>query len=241
MPGLGTIINVAAVIIGGLFGALFGKALKESMQQSLTRACGVSVLFIGGAGALEGMLKVEGTTVSSGHAVFIVVCMVLGTLLGELIDIEGAFERFGEWLKKKTGNAKDKRFVEGFINTSFTVCIGAMAIIGSINDGIYKDPSILITKSILDLIIVMVMTVSMGKGPVFSFIPIAILQGSVTILSRFIEPIMTEAALTNLSMVGSILIFCVGINLVWDKRVKVANFLPAVIFAVIGAFLPFNF
>lgn len=241
MFGLGTIINCVAILAGGIFGHFFGKLLNERIQTTLTTACGVSVLFIGIGGALEGMLTVNGNFVTSGRGVFIVVCLILGALVGELLNIEGAFERFGEWLKKKTGNAKDKNFVEGFINASFTVCIGAMAIVGSIEDGLNGDYSILLTKSILDLIIVMVMTVSMGKGPVFSFIPVFVLQGLVTVLSKVIQPILTAESLGNLSMVGSVLIFCVGLNLVWGKKVKVANFLPAIIFAVAFAFLPFSF
>ena len=153
---------------------------------------------------------------------------------------EDKFEAFGEWLKIKSGNAKDKKFVEGFVTASLTVCIGAMAIVGAIQDGILGDYSVLVTKSILDLIIVMVMTCSWGKGCAFSAIPVAILQGGVTALSAFIKPIMTPEALANLSMIGSILIFCVGLNLVWGKKIRVANLLPAIVFAVAAAFLPFE-
>ena len=240
MFGLGTIINTVAILLGGVLGHFFGKLINERIQTTLTTTCGVSVLFIGIGGALEGMLSVEGGVISSGRGVFIVVCMLLGAVVGEILNIEGWFERFGTWLKLKTGNAKDKNFVEGFLNASFTVCIGAMAIVGAIEDGLTGDYSILLTKSILDCIIVMVMTSSMGKGPVFSFIPVFLLQGLVTVLAKFIQPVLTDASLANLSMIGSILIFCVGINLVWGKKVKVANLLPAIIFAVIFAFLPFE-
>lgn len=240
MKGLGTIINVSLIILGGLFGSFFGRRITERFQTSLTKSAGVSVLFLGIAGAMEGMLKVEGNMIVSGKAVFIVVSIILGTLLGELADIEGLFEKFGVWLKVKSGNAKDKNFVEGFLTASFTVCIGAMAIVGSIEDGINGDYSILFTKAILDMIIVMVMTAGLGKGPVFSFIPVALLQGGVTALSGLMKPIMTDAALANLSMVGSILIFCVGMNLVFGKTVKVANMLPSVVLAVAATFLPVN-
>lgn len=240
MIGLGTIINVAFIILGGFFGFLFGKKLKESMQQTLIVTCGVATLMIGISGSMEGMLSITDTGFSAQRGAFCVVCLLLGAFVGELLDIEGKFEKFGEWLKKKTGNSKDSRFVDGFITASFTVCIGAMAIVGSIEDGISGDYSILLTKSILDLIIIMVMAASMGKGPVFSFIPVAILQGSVTLLARVIAPVLNADSLQNLSLVGSILIFCVGINLVFGKRVKVANLLPAVIFAVIAAYIPFS-
>lgn len=236
MPGLGTVINVALIIIGGIFGRLFGRFLNDRLTDALPKACGVSVLFLGIGGCLEGMVTVEGSNIVSGQAVYIVVCMLLGTLVGELLDIEGAFERFGEWLKKKTGNSKDNKFVDGFLTASFTVCIGAMAIIGSIEDGINHDFSILLTKAILDMIIIMVMASSMGKGPVFSFIPVAILQGSVTILAKIIQPVLTDHSLDMLSMVGSILIFCVGINLVFGKKIRVASMLPSVVFAVAFAY-----
>lgn len=240
MYGLGTLINAVAIAVGGILGALFGKLLKQEHQDALTKVCGISVLFISISGALEGMLKIDNGALVSEGGLLCVICLALGTLIGELVNIEGAFERFGNWLKIKSGNAKDKLFVEGFVNASFTVCIGAMAIVGALEDGLNGDISILATKSVLDLIIVMVMTCSMGKGCAFSAIPVVILQGGVTALSFLIRPLMTAAALTNLSMVGSILIFCVGINLVWGKKVRVANMLPSIVFAVAAAFLPFH-
>lgn len=241
MIGLGTIINTIGIIAGGIAGHFFGRFLSDRHQDTLNTTCGVSVLFIGIAGTMEGMLKVEGASLSGGRSMFVVICLALGALIGESVNIEGWFERFGEWLKIKTGNAKDKDFVNGFVTSSLTVCIGAMAIVGAIQDGILGDYSILAIKTILDLIIIMVMTCSMGKGCVFSAIPVFVFEGSITLLSRFIKPIMTETALANLSLIGSILIFCVGLNLVWGKKVRVANLLPAIVIAVILAFTPWNF
>ena len=128
--------------------------------------------------------------------------------------------------------------MDAFVSASFTVCIGAMAIVGAIEDGISGNWSILAAKAVLDLIIIMIMTCAMGKGCIFSAIPVGILQGSVTLLAKLLEPLMTAAALWNLSMIGSILIFCVGVNLIWGKTLRVANMLPAVLFAIIAAFLP---
>ena len=240
MVGLGTIINSAAIIVGGVFGHLIGKILNERIQDSLQKASGICVLFIGIAGAMEGMLKLSGSSLSAGRSMLIVASLALGALVGEILNIEHGFERFGEWLKVKTGNAKDKSFVEGFVTASLTVCIGAMAVVGSIKDGISGDYSILVTKAILDLIIITVMTCSLGKGCAFSAIPVAVFQGLITALARLIKPLMTDGALANLSLISSILIFCVGVNLVWDKRIKVANLLPSLVFAVAIAFLPFN-
>lgn len=241
MYGLGTIINVGAIILGGLIGILFGRFIKDRHRDTLCKACGLAVIFIGAAGAFKGMFSVVDGKITYGGDFLIIGCLALGALVGEIINIEGFFEKFGEWLKKKSHSSKDNKFVEGFLSASFTVCIGAMAIVGSINDGLYGDYTVLVTKSILDFIIIMVMSASLGKGTIFSAIPVAILQGSVTALSLLIKPIMTESALLYLSVIGNILIFCVGINLVFGKKIKVANMLPAIIFAVICAFIPIEF
>ena len=238
MFGLGTIVNTAAIIAGGILGIFFGRFLQERHQDSLCKTCGICTLFIGIAGALEGIFTVNGTTLTSGGSLLIIGTMAIGALIGEVLNIEDAFQRFAQWLKIKTGNARDRLFVDGFVTASLTVCIGAMAIVGSIQDALLGDPSILFTKAVLDLIIIMVMTCSMGKGCIFSAIPVFLLQGSVTCLAKLIQPVMTAAALANLSLIGSILIFCVGVNLVWGKQIRVANLLPAIVVAVIAAFLP---
>ena len=238
MYGLGTIINTGAIVAGGLTGILFGRFLKENVQDTLSKCCGVSTLTIGIAGALEKMLTLENGAISSGGSMLLVLCLTVGGVIGELLNLEGAFECFGRWLKEKTGNAKDKGFVNAFVTASLTVCIGAMAIVGSIQDGLTGDYSVLATKAVLDFIIIMVMSCSQGPGAAFSAIPVAILQGSVTALAGLVRPVMTEAALNNLSLVGSVLIFCVGVNLVWGKKVRVADLLPSLIFAVACAYLP---
>lgn len=233
MMGLGTLINAAAILIGGILGLLFGKLLKADMQKILVSACGLSVIFIGAAGCLEKMLTVTDGVVSSDGGMAIIICMCLGGLLGELIGIERGTEKFGEWLKRKFKSENDTGFVSGFVSTSVTVCIGAMAIIGPMNDALYGDLSILLAKSVLDCVMVFAMTSSCGKGCIFSLIPCVLIQGFFTLFAKLIQPLLTEAALLYLGMVGSILIFCVGINLVFGNKIKTANFLPAVVLAVI--------
>ena len=235
----GTIINTAAILAGGVCGHFFGKLLKDRHQETLTMACGVGTLFIGISGAMNYMLHND--LFPGGGSMLVVACLALGGLIGEMINIERWLERFGEWLKVKTGNSKDSQFVNGFLTASLTVCIGAMAIVGAIQDGISGDWSTLGAKSILDLVIVMVMTSSLGKGCVFSAIPVFLWEGAVTLLATVIRPIMTDTAMGYLSLVGNVLIFCVGIILIWGKKIRVANLLPAVILAVIAAFLPIQF
>ena len=240
MIGLGTIINSAAIVAGGLIGHFTGRIFKEEQQESLSRACGVSVIFIAVAGAMEGMLRIENGALAAGKSMLVVLCLALGTILGELLGIERGFERFGEWLKNKTGNSGDRNFVNAFVTASLTVCIGAMAIVGAIQDGIRGDYSTLAVKAVLDFIIIAVMTSSLGKGCAFSAIPVFLFEGAVTLLARLVAPIMTEGAVFSLSLIGSVLIFCVGVNLVWDKRLRVANMLPAVVLSVLAAYLPWS-
>ena len=187
MIGLGTLINTGAITIGGLLGILCKKIISERLQQSLTKAIGVCVLFLGIAGAVQNMLTLNeaGELISMG-SFMMVLSIVLGTLLGELINIEGGLERFGKFLKKISKSEKDNSFLDGFLTSSFTVCIGAMAVIGSINDGLYGDYKLLIIKSILDFVTVLVLSSTMGKGCIFSAIPVLIFQGIITLLARFI-------------------------------------------------------
>lgn len=258
---MGSIINTVCIIAGGLIGMVAGRAFGKEQQEALSKACGVSVLFIAIAGAMEGMLRIEGgiitggqsiagqvadlqvqgLEITSGRSMLVVLCLAIGTLIGELIGIEKGFVVFGEWLKVRTGNSGDAEFVNAFVTASLTVCIGAMAIVGSIQDGVTGDFSTLAVKSVLDLIIVAVMTSSLGKGAAFSAIPILLFEGSITLLARLIAPLMTEMAIAYLSLIGSVLIFCVGVNLVFGKKLRVANMLPAVALAVVAAYLPWQF
>lgn len=237
MPGIGTIINAAAIVAGGILGLFCGKLLKKEAQDSLCKACGVATLFLGMAGAMSGMLQAEGSSLTSMNSMLVILSLALGTLVGELLRIEDRFEALGIWLREKTGSKGDPKFVDAFVTASLTVCIGAMAIVGAIQDGINHDPSTLMAKAVLDFIIILVMTGSMGKGCIFSALPVAAWQGAVTVLSGLLRPVLTDLAMANLSTVGSVLIFCVGVNLIWGKQLKVANMLPAVVFAAAAAFL----
>lgn len=241
MIGLGTIVNSAAIVAAGLLGRLLGRAFGPQQQKALNTACGVSVLFIAIAGAMEGMLTVDGGTVGSRRSMLVVLCLALGTVIGELIGIERGFARFGEWLKKKTGSGNDAGFVDAFVTASLTVSIGAMAIVGAIRDGLSGDSSTLLIKAVLDFIIILVMSSTMGKGTAFAAIPMFVFEGGMTLLARLLSPVMTADALSYLSLIGSVLIFCIGIDLVWDKKIAVANMLPAVLLAVAAAYLPWPF
>ena len=215
------IINVIAIIFGGVAGLIGGKFLTEKIQATLKMSCATIVIFIGISGTLENY-----------NTMILIAALIIGGLVGEILDIDGAFEKFGIWLRSKSGNDDDSKFVDGFVTASLTVCIGAMAVIGAINDRLLDDRTILIAKSALDLIIILVMTASLGKGCIFSCVSVGIFQGAITIFAGLLEPLMTEFALKNLSCVGNALIFCVGVNLMFGNKIRVANLLPALIIAV---------
>ena len=241
MHGLGTIVNVAAIVVGGLAGLLGGRRIPERLQKTLMSAMGVSVLFVGVSGALSQMLRAEGGALTVQGTMMMILSLAVGAVLGELLDLEDRMERFGAWLKVKTKSESDGGFIGAFVTASLTVCIGAMAIVGSIQDGILGDHATLFAKAVLDLVIIMVMTASMGKGCIFSAIPVFVLEGAVTLLAQLLAPALTELAVSYLSLIGSILIFCVGVNLVWGKLLRVANMLPAILFAIAFSYLPWSF
>lgn len=241
MHGLGTIVNVSAIVVGGLAGLLGGRRIPEQLQKTLMSAMGVSVLFVGVSGALSQMLRAGGGALTVQGTMMMILSLAVGAVLGELLDLEDRMERFGAWLKVKTKSESDGGFIGAFVTASLTVCIGAMAIVGSIQDGILGDHATLFAKAVLDLVIIMVMTASMGKGCIFSAIPVFVLEGAVTLLAQLLAPALTELAVSYLSLIGSILIFCVGVNLVWGKLLRVANMLPAILFAIAFSYLPWSF
>ena len=237
MPGFGTVLNVCGIVVGGVLGSLFGDRLGKNYRETLMLANAISVLFVGIAGAMSYMLKVSGGELSTQGTLMLVVSMAAGGLLGELADLDGRSEKLGVWLRHKTGNDSDAEFVEGFVSASLVVCVGAMAVVGSIEDGLTGDWSILAAKAVMDMVVIFVMTASLGRGCIFSAIPVGVIQGTITLLAVLAKPLFTDAAMANLSLTGSVLIFCVGVNLIWGKKFRVANMLPALVFAVAWAFL----
>ena len=214
MFALGTVINTFAIALAGLLGSWFGHLLNERYQSGLTMASGIAILFLGISGSLEGLLTLVDGQITSQKSMLLVMSLALGTLIGEVLHIEGWFEKLGIWLRERSGNAQDSQFLDAFLTASLTVCIGAMAILGAMQDGLRGDYTLLAIKSVLDFIIIFIMTASLGKGAGFSAVPVFLFQGSITSLARLIEPLMTEQALANLSLIGSVLIFGIGVNIV---------------------------
>lgn len=232
MIGTGTIANVLAIVIGGCIGMLAKGGLKAHYQEGILKAVGLAVLFIGASGALVGMLTVEnGTLVSAGvgDTLAMVLALALGALAGEFIDLDRRMEQLGAWLKAKADRGGDSQFIQGFVTASLTVCIGAMAIVGSIQDWLTGNAATLYTKSILDFMLVMIFASIYGKGAVFSALPVGVLQGAVTLLAGLVAPVFSDSVIDNLSFLGNMLIFCVGVNLCFGTKFKLANLLPALV------------
>lgn len=207
--------------------------IKESMQKSLVKACGISVIVIGIGGSLAKMFVYSESGFDMQGSMMLILSLVIGTAIGEIINIEQKMDRLGEKLKVKVKAEKDTKFVEGFVNVSLIVCVGAMAIVGSIQDGIYGDYSMLVAKAILDAVIACVFASTYGVGVLFSALVILVYQGLITIVAHFAGSFVSEAILNDLSLVGNALIACVGVNLVFDKTFKVGNMLPALLCPVV--------
>lgn len=233
MRGLGTIINVIAVIAGSGIGLFFKNGLKETMQNILVQACGLAVIFIGAAGTLQGMVTIVNGKIETQGVMLLIFSLVIGGFIGQAIDIEKWLDILGEKIKDLAKAKEDHQFVEGFVDTSLIICVGAMAIVGSMQDGLKGDYSMLMTKSILDFVVVLVFASTYGFGVIFSAIPIFIYQGSITFFTTLIGPFLGETLIDNLSFVGSALIFCVGVNIAFGKKFNVGNMLPALLIPVV--------
>ena len=229
---MGTLINAALILLGGVIGLVFKKAVSKEMEFSIHKATGVAVLVIGICGALSSMLtaKDNGSISSSGELI-LVVSLALGTFIGELLKLEERLNKGCKWIESK---CKMSNFSAGFITSTMIYCIGAMAIVGSINDGLLGDSSTLITKGIIDGITSIVLAASLGYGVLFSAIPILIYQGGMTLLAGLLEDVLAGELLRNICMVGYALVMCIGINFLTndDKKIKTVNMLPALLIPV---------
>lgn len=245
MIGLGTLVNIGAVFAGATVGFIIKGGLPRRFEHTVMSGIGLATFFIGITGALGGMMVVNSDgTVSTEHTMLMIISLVLGAFMGEAIDIEKRLDGFGEWCKRKFKfkGEQSNTFVEGFVTSSLLFCVGAMAIVGSLEDGLSGDPTTLCAKSIMDGVAAIIFTASLGIGVYFSIIPLLIYQGGITLLAGFIKPFLSDTLISQMSFIGSILIFAIGFNLVFGKKIKVGNLLPAifipVLWEIIQNFIP---
>lgn len=234
MIGTGTIVNTAVIIAGGALGLLIKKGIPQRMKDTIMQGIGLAVLMVGLSGALQGLYKViAGGKLDRQYIMLMIFSLVIGGVSGELINIEDRLEKLGDWLKNKFSKGSGN-FTQGFVTASLIYCIGAMAIVGSLEDGLTGNANTLFAKSILDGVSSVIFSASLGVGVLFSSLPVFIYQGAITLAAGVIKPFLTDVTISQMSLVGSVLIFGIGINILGIKKINVANLLPAI-------FVPFAY
>lgn len=233
MTGMGTLVNTGAVIAGGIAGTLLRSGIPEKYKKTVMQAIGLSVMFIGISGTIKEMLVIAaGNKLDRQFIMLMIFSLVLGGLTGEFLKIEKRLENIGVWFQSKIP-ARGGAFAEGFVTASLVYCVGAMAIVGSLEDGLSGNPSTLYAKAILDGVSAVVFAATMGIGVAFSAIPVLAYQGAITLLAGVVKPWLNDMVISQMSLVGGILIFAIGINLLELKKINVGNLLPAVFIPVL--------
>ncbi len=223
---LGTFINSLTIIVCAVIGLLLSKGLKENYKEILLQAVPLAVIFIGMSGTLKGLMSEDA------EPLLFIISLVIGGLAGEIIGIEASLERLGEGLQKKFGNGEGT-FAKGFVSATLIFCVGSMAILGSLDSGLRGNHETLFAKSILDGVLTVILTSSLGIGVAFSALSVLIYQGSITLMSGFIAPYMTADMLREISIVGGVLIFSLGMSMLDIVKIKTGNLLPAILVPVI--------
>lgn len=227
----GTTINALAIVIGGLLGVVFKKGIKQSVSESLNKALGLSVIVLGFNGVVSSMFTVgDGGALSSSGELLLIVSLVLGTFIGEVIDLDRRLASLSGIVEKKL---KLSGFAQSFVNGTLIYCVGAMAIIGALNDGLRGDSSVLLIKSLLDGISSLVLGATLGIGVIFSAISVFIYQGAIALLAGSLESVLAGELLLQICAVGYCLVACIGINFLGAPRIKVANMLPALLVPIV--------
>ena len=229
--GIGTVVNCLLIVAGSLVGMVFGKRFPERINEIVMHASGLVVFFIGVSGLLAAVYTVEGDTLTGNDTLLIIICMICGSIIGELLNIDGAMQRAGNWLQNKMkllSKGENSRLAEGFCMASILYCTGAMAIVGSLNDALLADPTVLYSKGIIDGMVSIVFAATMGAGVLLSFLSVGLYQGLMTALSTLIQPLLTDAVISQMSAIGSLIIIGISINMSEIKKIRIANMLPAI-------------
>ncbi len=220
---MGAIVNFLSIILGSIAGMMLKKGIPDKINKTITHGVGLCVVLIGINGALEGK-----------NTLITILSIVLGAIIGEAIDIDSILNQLAASVEKRLNrNGGNAKFASGFVSATLLFCVGAMAIVGSLDSGLTGDNTTLYTKSLLDGISSVVFASSMGIGVAFSAIPVLILQGGITLLAHVISPLLTDAIICEMTCVGSLLILALGLNLMEIAKIKVANYLPAVFIPLI--------
>jgi uncharacterized protein len=222
---LGNYVNTITIIIGCLLGLLIQKGLHEKYKTIIMQAIGLSVLFVGATVTIGGLLDPDS------EPVLFIISLVIGGALGELIGIEKALDKLGLMLQNKVGS-QQSNIAEGFVTASLLFCVGTMAVIGSLDSGLRGDHTMLYAKSVIDGITAMILASTLGVGVIFSAAVVFIYQGAIILFAGLLEPLLTIDVIREISIIGGILIFGIGLSMMEIKRIKTVNLLPAIIVPV---------
>lgn len=218
----GTLVNTATVLVGSTVGMLLGKGIPERISKALMIAIGFCTLYIGIGGC------------TGGHTLAIILSLVLGTVIGEGLDLDRRINRFGSWVESRL-NRGDRQMpiAQGLVSASLLFCVGAMTVVGSLQSGLTGDHTMLYTKACLDLISATIFASTMGLGVMLSAGVVLILQGGIAMLAHLIAPLLSTAVITDMTVVGSLLIIGLALNLLGVTKLKIMNFIPAVLLPLI--------
>lgn len=223
---LGNFVNAGAIVLGCILGLMIRHGLKERFKEIVMQAIGLSVLFIGTASAINGLLDPKS------EPILFIVSLVIGGLIGEWINIEKRLENLGDFLHSKL-SSKEHNISQGFVTASLIFCVGTMAIIGSLESGLRNNHEMLFAKAVLDGITSIVLTTTLGIGVILSAVAVFLYQGSIVIFASYVEPYLSVEIIREMSIVGGILIVGIGLTMLNIIKVKTANLLPAIIVPVL--------
>lgn len=218
---IGTIVNVIAVLIGGTIGTFISINIPERFTKIIFQTIGVFTIWLGIKMALK-----------SNHILIMIISLILGAIVGELMDIDKYINRFGDYLKRKL-KIKNETFSEGLITSFLLFCMGSMTILGAIQEGLTGKATIFYTKSVMDGISSLILSSSLGVGVIFSIIPLFLYQGGLTLIASSLNNALTTVMIQDLTAVGGIILIALGFDIMKIKRIKVANLLPALVFILI--------
>ena len=234
MPGLGTFVNVIMILVGGAAGLVLKRFLSSRITDTISHGIGLAVVIVGLTGTLSSAFIIIDGDISTQFTLLMIISLAVGALAGELINIESRLNSFAKLCEKRFAQKDDSSsFTQGFVTASLIFCVGAMAIIGAMEDGINQNPDILLAKSALDAVIAMVLSSVLGMGVLFSAFAVFVYQGLVTLLAVFIAPYLSDELITQMSLVGSVLIIGIGFNLLKITSLRLGNMLPAIFVPVV--------
>jgi len=235
VPGIGVLVNISAIVVGSLIGLAVGRLIKESVRAGIIQVMGLAVIVIGVMSSITGLtgLSQESGILGRFSLVIFCLCLIIGTLIGEILSLETRLKVMGEGLQKRfqKGQKKDNTFVKGFMTASLVYCVGAMTVLGPIQDGL-GNPDILLVKAVLDGTISIFFASTLGIGVLFSIVPLFILQGTLALLAFSVGDVVPLVAITGIEAVGGVLIAGIGINLALGTKLRIGNMLPSVFVAL---------